>query len=66
MTIAEHDLQVLTDTTDRALYIRIKVEHPQWSDELVKKEIENLRSQDFAEWYKELFCNAEKKVNEKR
>lgn len=59
MTAAEHDLQVLTDTTDRALYIRIKVQHPQWSDELVKKEIESLRCADFAKWYKGLFCDSD-------
>ena len=51
---AESDLQILDDMSDRALYIRIKVNHPLWSDELVKKEIENLRSAEFAEWYKDL------------
>lgn len=51
---AESDLQLLDNMPDRALYIRIKVNHPLWSDELVKKEIENLRSAEFAEWYRDL------------
>lgn len=51
----ENLLETLTDTTDRALYIRIKVQHPLWSDELVKKEIENLRSEEFAKWFQELY-----------
>lgn len=51
---AESDLQLLDNMPDRALFIRIKVNHPLWSDELVKKEIENLRSAEFAEWYRNL------------
>lgn len=51
---AESDLQLLDNMPNRALYIRIKVNHPLWSDELVKKEIENLRSAEFAEWYRDL------------
>lgn len=52
--IAKSDLQILDNMPDRALFIRIKVNHPLWSDELIKKEIENLRSAEFAEWYRDL------------
>ena len=62
---AKDDLQILANTTDRALYIRIKVQHPQWSDELVKKEIESLRSAEFAEYYRDLFHNVLKSQNER-
>jgi len=58
---AESDLQILDDMPDRALYIRIKVNHPLWSDELVKKEIENLRSAEFAEWYRDLIQSVQEK-----
>ena len=51
---AESDLQLLDNMPDRALYIRIKVNHPLWSDELVKKVIKNLRSAEFADWYRDL------------
>lgn len=46
--------------TDRALYIRIKVEHPLWSDEQVQKEIENLRNEFVINQLKELL-NGENK-----
>ena len=52
--------------TDRALYIRIKVLHPYWSDEVVKKEIEKLRSEEFAEELKALFANVLKFQNERQ
>ena len=60
----EGDLQILNDTTDRALFIRIKVQHPLWPDELVRKEIKNLRSVEFANWCSELFNQNQKEKND--
>lgn len=51
----------MVDTVEQALYIRIKVAHPYWSDESVKKEIAKLQSNELAKDIQELF----RRVNER-
>lgn len=48
------ELQILANTSDDELRTHIKIRHPQWSDELIEKEIENLRSKRFEEWCENL------------
>jgi len=44
----------LSNMIDRAVYIRIKVEHPLWPEDLVKNELERLKNLAVAEQVTEL------------
>lgn len=47
-------IDISNNLTDKALYIRIKVEHPLWSEEMVLGEIKRLKSEAINEWLMEL------------
>lgn len=52
------------NSTDRALYIRIKVQHPLWSERRVEQEIERLRSIEFNMAINELYAKIKVRANE--
>ena len=56
--LAEHNLKILNQIEDKELYELIKAEHPKWSDEDINRKIEDMRSPDFAEWYRNLLREA--------
>lgn len=51
MTFAKFDLKILETIKDEDLYKIITIRQPLWSNEIIQKEIKNLRSHEFAEWY---------------
>ena len=58
MNIAEFDLKILSTIKDKDLHKIIAIRQPLWSDENIKRQIKDMRSPKFAEWYKNLFKEA--------
>jgi len=52
--MSNNDLDILKNISDEILHVRIKKQHPQWSDSLIRKEIRTLRGKEFDKWYKKL------------
>lgn len=56
--LAEFDLKTLKYTEDKELFELIKVEHPKWLDENINRQMQDMRSPEFAEWYTNLLKEA--------
>lgn len=57
-TLAKLDLKTLKHIKDIELFKIIREEHPKWSNENINRQIQDVRSPEFAEWYTNLFKEA--------